>query len=72
MMIGKCKKGWWWKRYNHSVDVTENTGKCYYQFSITKETSYCPDFYNRKKGNKEGETLEDWIKNHNEEINLED
>ena len=34
------------------------------------DSSCCPDHLNRRKGNKE-EKLEDWIKEHNEEINLE-
>ena len=35
------------------------------------DSSYCPDHLNRRKRSKE-EKLEDWIKEHNEEINLED
>lgn len=52
---GYCKNCWWWKE-----------GICYMQpldigYNHTPPTSYCPDYLNRKKGDKE-DTLEDWIK----------
>ncbi len=38
----------------------------------TKETTYCPDYYNRKKGNKEDGALDEWINKHPEiQINFE-
>ena len=55
MRFGHCKNCWWWKE-----------GYCYMYHNRTEETSYCPDYTNRKKENKEGgETLEDWIKRKN-------
>jgi hypothetical protein len=33
---------------------------CHMNIDWTMETEYCPDYLNRKKGNKE-ETLEEWI-----------
>ena len=35
----------------------------------TDDSSYCPDYYNRTKGNKEGGRIEDWISKH-PEINM--
>ena len=32
----------------------------------TDDSSYCPDYYNRTKGNKEGGRIEDWISKHPE------
>lgn len=29
-----------------------------------KDDSYCPDYYNRRKGNKEDCKLKDWINQH--------
>lgn len=66
---GYCKNCWWWKTFHtampHQVD---ETGKCYMHSvggspEYTSEHSYCPDYYNRKKGNMEQkQTLEEWIK----------
>lgn len=50
MKFGHCKTCWWWKE-----------GFCYVWNNKTEESSYCPDHWNRKKGDKE-ETLDDWIK----------
>jgi hypothetical protein len=56
---GKCKNCWWWKPIENNW-----TGICYMQTIgcnyYTDENSYCPDYLNRKKGDKE-ETLEEWI-----------
>lgn len=50
-MFGHCKHCWFWK-----------LGYCYMHNNPTKETSYCPDYANRRKYNKEnGQTLEEWI-----------
>ena len=44
-------------------------GRCWMEigdgqlWKITHETSYCPDYINRKKEEKKSGTLEDWIKN---------
>lgn len=66
---GKCKNCWWWKPptidYTELSKVIDGTGKCYMQSTCnclhyTTANSYCPDYWNRKKGDKE-ETLEEWI-----------
>lgn len=49
--------------------VVESVGCCYMQScgghqEYTPETSYCPDYFNRKKGNKE-ETLDEWLVKNN-------
>lgn len=53
MRFGHCKHCWWWKECF-----------CYMHNNPTKESSYCPDHINRKKGNKEDGTLDEWISNH--------
>lgn len=46
----------------------DKTGKCYMHSvgdhkAYSSEHSYCPDYYNRKKGNREQkQTLNEWIK----------
>ena len=56
---GKCKNCWWWKPLDK-----DNDGICYMLSAgctyWTNENSYCPDYLNRKKGNKV-ETLNEWI-----------
>lgn len=56
---GYCKNCWWWLPVEK-----ECTGVCHMQSAgythWTKENSYCPDYINRKKGNKK-ETIEEWI-----------
>lgn len=59
-----------WKRVPSLIAKTD-IGICYYWRNKSKETSYCPGHFKRSEGNKEGK-LEDWIKSHNEELNLED
>lgn len=59
MRFGYCKTCWWHKE-----------GICYMHRCHMHDTDYCPDHLNRRKRSKE-EKLEDWIKKHNEEINLE-
>ena len=66
---GYCKNCWWWKRLtgestNPNI-IMSNLGKCYMQSSETfeyhtTEQSYCPDYLNRKKGNKK-QTLDEWL-----------
>ena len=55
---GYCKRCWWWK------SVTDNKGICYMQSAghcrLTKDNDYCPDYLNRKKGDKE-RTLDEWL-----------
>ena len=70
MRYPHCKSCWWWKRIPGLIAKTD-IGICYYWRNKIKESSCCPDHLNRRKGNKEGK-LEDWIKSHNEELNLED
>lgn len=52
MNHGYCKNCWWWKEYYPS----SSWGKCYMhnsdegKYTITNENGYCPDYFNRKKG----------------------
>ena len=46
---GYCRNCWW---HNHGI--------CYMQGVKTQDDSYCPDYANRNKLNKEG-TLEDLL-----------
>lgn len=64
---GYCKNCWWWKESPVLIPPhTGIVGHCYMHSQdcflayVTKETDYCPDYINRKKGNKDG-TLDDWI-----------
>ena len=65
MNFGHCKHCWWWKK----TKPIANEGYCLYSGSTTKETTYCPDYYNRTNGNKEYGTLDKWINDH-PEINI--
>ena len=66
---GYCRNCWWWMPPSPEAKPAQffNSclGKCYMQSNgieyYTTAKSYCPDYLNRKKGNKE-ETLDDWIK----------
>ena len=52
MNHGYCKNCWWWKEFYTGI------GKCYMHnsdegnYTITEESSYCPDYYNRNKEKK--------------------
>ena len=61
MRFGHCKHCWWWKL----MKTHERTGNCYMSNNRTEEDSYCPDYVNRRKENKEyGMTLDEWIESH--------
>ena len=62
MNFGHCKHCWWWKK----TKLITDKGYCFFHRNATKETTYCPDYYNRKKGNKEEGTLDEWISKHPE------
>ena len=71
MRFGHCKHCWWWKKLKSIHLSTSDNGFCLFYMNETKETSYCPDYYNRKKGNKEECTLDEWLNDHPEiEINM--
>ena len=65
---GYCKNCWWWKSLNAAMPLESEIGQCYMHSvgghkEYLSERSYCPDYYNRKKGNREQkQTLEEWIK----------
>lgn len=59
MRFGHCKNCYWWDK------CCPDKGICfmhtYSEDTITLEDSYCPDFVNRKKYEKEsGMTLKEW------------
>lgn len=45
--------------YMHSGNIWSKGAECYH---YTNDECYCPDYWNRKKGNKEQGTLDEWIK----------
>jgi hypothetical protein len=76
MNHGYCINCWWYKviKGRHYI-LTKNglkeklgNGKCFMHvgdvddFSLVDGDSYCPDYYNRKRGNKEQKkTLDEWL-----------
>ena len=64
---GYCKNCWWWEEIPTIATVwqeVERKGQCFMHThgghnEYTEENSYCPDYFNRKKGNKE-QTLDEW------------
>lgn len=61
MRLGHCKHCWWWQLKDAGLRI----GQCYMYNNRTDEDSYCPDYVNRRKENKEyGMTLEEWIESH--------
>ena len=61
MRLGHCKHCWWWKLKDADLRI----GQCYMYNNRTEEDSYCPDYINRRKENKEyGMTLDEWIESH--------
>ena len=78
MNHGKCINCWWYLSIKGRNYIVTNSGikekfgssKCYMHngdvddFTTVEGDSYCPDYYNRKRGNKEQKmTLGDWIDN---------
>lgn len=68
MRFGHCKNCWWWDKIPSTCDVDDehSVGMCWMQGTSyspyqTEADSYCPDYTNRRKTNKEfGQTLEEW------------
>ena len=75
MNHGLCINCWWYqliqgRNYiitNHGLVEKLGCGRCYMHkseegdFTTVEGDSYCPDYYNRKRGNKEQKmTLEEW------------
>ena len=74
---GYCKNCWWYKETHTEKYAVLNgriqridgsAGRCYMQngdgtpYKEVIGSSYCPDYINRKKGNRIGkQTLEEWI-----------
>jgi hypothetical protein len=63
---GHCKSCWWWNR------TGKTTGHCIMQsyspdaMHKADEDSYCPDYVNRERNNKNGkETLEEFCRSAN-------
>lgn len=52
---GYCKNCWWWNQ------TSKKSGTCVFSQNKADENSYCPDYYNRKNGDKE-QTLEEFCK----------
>ena len=82
MIHGYCINCWWYKllkgRYyiatNRGLKEKLGNGKCYmhnsneWNYTIVDGDCYCPDYYNRKRGNKEQKmTLDEWLNVRKEE-----
>ena len=78
MNHGYCINCWWYKaiKGRHYIPTKDGlkekfgNGKCFMHvsddgnFSFVDGDSYCPDYYNRKRGNKEQKkTLDEWLNN---------
>lgn len=65
MNHGYCEKCWWWEPLKYDIQQARYVlGACWMNFYPNAEyDSYCPDYYNRKNGNKESGTLQHWIEN---------
>lgn len=78
MNHGYCINCWWYKviKDRHYIPTKDGlkeklgNGKCFIHvsdegnFSLVDGDSYCPDYYNRKRGNKEQKkTLDEWLNN---------
>lgn len=76
MIHGYCINCWWYLLVNgqhyvvtkNGLKVNPGSGKCYMHnseegnYTTVQGDSYCPDYYNRKRGNKEQKiTLNEWI-----------
>ncbi|MBP5457592.1 MAG: hypothetical protein J6Y37_13965 [Paludibacteraceae bacterium] len=63
MNHGYCENCWWWEPIRFDVKKAKYVlGVCWSLNSQMADNGYCPDYYNRKLGNKENGTLEDWVK----------
>ena len=78
MNHGYCINCWWYKaiKCRHYIPTKDGlkekfgNGKCFMHvsddgnFSFVDGDNYCPDYYNRKRGNKEQKkTLDEWLNN---------
>lgn len=64
--FGHCKNCWWWNQ------VGKDKGICWFQTHYEDSPhysyidSYCPDYTNRLKSNKENkQTLKEWLEEQN-------
>ena len=63
MNHGYCKNCWWWEPIEFDIKECKYVlGVCWMWCNQTRDECYCPDYWNRKKGNKEWEPLESWVK----------
>jgi len=63
MNHGYCENCWWWEPIKFDLKEAKWTLGCCWMWNNQQENdSYCPDYWNRKKGNKEYGSLEAWAK----------
>lgn len=63
MNHGYCENCYWWEPIEFNIRQAKYVlGVCWCWKNQTRNDSYCPDYWNRKKGNKENGTLENWVK----------
>ena len=60
---GYCKNCWWWEPVKFDLKQAKNVlGVCWCWKGVTDDDAYCPDYWNREKGNKKDGSLESWVK----------
>lgn len=63
MNHGYCENCWWWEPVKFDIIQAKYVlGICWCWKNQIRNDSYCPDYWNRKKGNKENGSLEAWVK----------
>jgi len=63
MNHGYCENCWWWEPIKFDLKEAKWVlGVCWAWKNTTINKTYCPDYTNRKKYNKENGTLESWVK----------
>lgn len=62
MNHGYCENCWWWEPIKFDLKEAKWVlGVCWMWSNNQQNKSYCPDYWNRKRGNKEHGTLEEWV-----------
>ena len=60
---GKCMNCWWWEPIKFDLRQAKWVlGCCWAWKNQIADEGYCPDYWNRKKGNKENGSLYEWVK----------
>lgn len=66
MNHGYCKNCWWWEPNKFDLKQAKYiSGICWCWKNQMIDDGYCPDYQNRKQGEKEDGTLKEWIHKNN-------